>query len=101
LHDLRHGRGSLLLAAGVDLAIVSKITGHSSITVTANTYAHLLEGVGRQAAKAADALVPRRRDSSVTTRASETAEALPADDDEGPLTSTNTVRHQGLEPRTR
>lgn len=62
LHDLRHGRASLLLAAGVDLAVVSKMLGHSSITITADTYAHLLDGVGRQAAEAADAVVPRRRD---------------------------------------
>jgi len=62
VHDLRHGRASLLLAAGVDLAVVSKMLGHSSITITADTYAHLLEGVARQAAEAADALVPRRRD---------------------------------------
>jgi integrase len=28
LHDLRHGRASLLLAAGADIAVVSKILGH-------------------------------------------------------------------------
>ncbi len=60
VHDLRHCRASLLLAAGVDLAVVSKMLGHSSITITADTYAHLLEGVGRNAAEAADALIPRR-----------------------------------------
>jgi integrase len=59
LHDLRHGRASLLLAAGVDIAVVSKILGHGSISITADTYAHLLEGVGRAAAEAAWALVPR------------------------------------------
>jgi len=62
LHDLRHGRASLLLAAGVPLAVVSKVLGHSSITITSDTYSHLLEGVGRDAAEAADALVPKRRD---------------------------------------
>ncbi len=75
VHDLRHGRASLLLAAGVDLAVVSKMLGHSSITITADTYAHLLEGVGRQAAEAADALIPRMtRDQSVTNRGPETRE---------------------------
>jgi hypothetical protein len=58
-----------MLAAGVDLGIVSKMLGHSSIALTADTYSHLLEGVGQQAAEAADALVPRRRDRSVTTGA--------------------------------
>jgi integrase len=60
LHDLRHARASLLLASGTDLALVSKMLGHSSVAVTADTYSHLLEGVGRKAADAADALVPRR-----------------------------------------
>jgi Phage integrase family len=59
LHDLRHGRASLLLAAGADIAVVSKILGHGSITITSDTYAHLLEGVGRAATEAASALVPR------------------------------------------
>lgn len=69
LHDLRHGAASLMLAAGVDLALVSKRLGHSSIAITADTYSHLLEGVGRQAAEMAAALVPRnRRDQSVTNR---------------------------------
>ena len=55
-----------MLAAGVHLAVVSKMLGHSSITITADTYAHLLEGVGRQAAEAAEALIPHPREQSVT-----------------------------------
>ena len=61
LHDLRHGAASLMLAAGVDLALVSKRLGHSSISITSDTYSHLLEGVGREAAERAAALVPRNR----------------------------------------
>lgn len=52
LHDLRHARASLLLASGTDIAPVSKLMG-------ADTYSRLLDGVGRKAAEAADALVPR------------------------------------------
>ncbi|MFD6055234.1 tyrosine-type recombinase/integrase [Agromyces sp. NPDC060279] len=59
-HDLRHLQASLLLAAGVPLALVSKRLGHSSVQVTSDTYAHMLEGVGTQAAAAAAALIPRR-----------------------------------------
>jgi integrase len=67
LHDLRHGRASLLLAAGADIAVVSKILGHGSISITSDTYAHLLEGVGKAATEAASALVPRaHRDSPQT-----------------------------------
>ncbi len=59
LHDLRHGAASLQIAAGIDLAVVSKRLRHSSYSITADTYTHLLEGVGRQAAEAARAIVPR------------------------------------------
>ena len=59
LHDLRHGSASLQLAAGVPMAVVSKRLGHSTTAFTADTYSHLLEGVGHAAAAAAAALVPR------------------------------------------
>jgi len=59
LHDLRHGRGSLMLAAGVPIAVVSKMLGHSSITIKSDTYSHLLEGVGRAATDVADAVERR------------------------------------------
>ncbi len=59
LHDLRHGQASLMLAAGVPIAVVSKRLGHSTISLTSDTYSHLLQGVGRDAAERAAALVPR------------------------------------------
>ena len=46
LHDLRHGAASLQIAAGIDLAVASKRPRHSSCSITADTYTHLLEGVG-------------------------------------------------------
>ena len=67
LHDLRHGQASLMLAAGVPMPIVSKRLGHSTLTITSDTYSHLLEGVGRDAAQRASNLVPRQpRDTHVT-----------------------------------
>jgi integrase len=60
-HDLRHLAASLQLAAGVDIAIVSKRLGHSTYTITADTYCHLLPTVGAHAAEAAAALVTRHR----------------------------------------
>lgn len=60
LHDLRHGQASLMLAAGVDMNIISKRLGHSRSSFTADTYAHMLDGVGRDAAEKAAALIPRR-----------------------------------------
>jgi integrase len=43
-HDLRHTFGSILLANGVKLEVVSKRMGHASSTITLNVYRHLLEG---------------------------------------------------------
>lgn len=60
-HSLRHLAASLALAAGVPLAAVSKRLGHSTVALTADTYSHLLAGVGAQAAEASAALVPRRQ----------------------------------------
>lgn len=68
VHGLRHGQASLMLASGADIALVSKRLGHSTIGVTSDVYSHLLEGVGKDAAQKAAALVPRsRRDQSVTS----------------------------------
>ena len=46
LHDLRHTSASLGLASGESLLEVSRRLGHSSITITADTYAHVSPGDG-------------------------------------------------------
>ena len=101
LHDLRHGHASLMLAAGVELAIVSKRIGHSGIGITADTYSHLLGGVGRDAADRASALVPRaprrpaaarpagERDHLVTTGAADSPREQAPEMTEPPLTQVN------------
>ena len=61
LHDLRHGAASLMLAAGVDLKIVQETLGHSSITLTSDTYTSVYPAVAAAAAEAAASLVPRAR----------------------------------------
>ena len=38
LHDLRHGAASLMLAASVDIKVVSELLGHSGTTVTRDIY---------------------------------------------------------------
>lgn len=53
-HDLRHGAATLLLAQGVPLATIRDILGHSTITLTANTYAHVVPELRRDAAAAMD-----------------------------------------------
>lgn len=44
LYDLRHLSASTMLAGGADLKAVSKLLGHSSTRMTADTYYHELKG---------------------------------------------------------
>lgn len=57
LHDLRHSFASMALAAGVDLKTVSSALGHSTISTTADIYAHVTESLMEAAAKRIDAAV--------------------------------------------
>jgi integrase len=52
LHEARHTAASIMLAMGTRLEVVSRVLGHSSVTVTADVYAHLLGGEKRDAAQA-------------------------------------------------
>ena len=45
LHDARHTAATLLLEPGVDARIVMEILGHSQITLTQNTYQHVMPKV--------------------------------------------------------
>lgn len=56
-HDARHSVVSILGDAGVDAAVVSKMVGHSSVTLTLNTYRHVFEKAKREAANAMDAVM--------------------------------------------
>jgi integrase len=49
-HDLRHTAASLLLAEGVHLRMIMELLGHSSISLTANTYAHVMPAAMREVA---------------------------------------------------
>lgn len=40
-HDLRRSCATMMIAKGVDLYVVSKLLGHSSVTVTQQRYGHL------------------------------------------------------------
>lgn len=43
LHILRHSFGSKLIRSGVDVTVVSKLLGHSNITITYNKYIHVIQ----------------------------------------------------------
>ena len=57
LHDLRHTHATDLLAAGVNVKLVSERLGHSSTSFTLDTYAHVMPGQQADAAAAVAALV--------------------------------------------
>ena len=56
-HDLRHAAATFLLAQGFTLEDVKNLLGHSSITLTSNTYGHVLEQRQEQVASGMDAVL--------------------------------------------
>lgn len=57
LHDLRHSAASLLLEQGVSLRAVMELLGHSTITLTANTYGHVSREMLADAASRMDSVL--------------------------------------------
>jgi site-specific recombinase XerD len=51
---LRHSCATVLLAQGVPARVVMEILGHSQISVTMNTYSHVLPEMQRGAAELMD-----------------------------------------------
>lgn len=58
-HDLRHTCASLLLAQGVHPRVVMEVLGHSNISLTMNTYSHVIPDLQREAAEKMDAILAR------------------------------------------
>ena len=56
-HDLRHSCATLLLVQGVSPRVVMEVLGHSQISLTMNTYTHVLPELRRQAAVRMDELL--------------------------------------------
>ena len=56
-HDLRHTAATLLLAQGVDPRTIMETLGHSQISITMNTYAHVMPALQREAAAKMDAIL--------------------------------------------
>jgi integrase len=59
LHDLRHSFASTALEAGVDLKTVSTALGHSTISTTADIYAHVTDSLMKDAADRIDRALQR------------------------------------------
>jgi integrase len=76
VHDLRHTAASLMLAEGVAVRTIMETLGHSTITMTLDTYAHLTETTLRDAADRMDGVLGSLADNE-----------SPDDGDDGPATA--------------
>jgi integrase len=51
-HDLRHTCATLLLSKGVHPKSVQELLGHATISITLDTYSHVIPAMGDQTRKA-------------------------------------------------
>lgn len=56
-HDLRHTAASLMINNGIPIIVVSRRLGHSRVSITVDTYSHLLPEIQSEAAEVIDNLV--------------------------------------------
>lgn len=54
IHALRHTFASKMIEAGVDIKVVSKILGHSSVKITYDIYIHVLDSQKKNAVESVD-----------------------------------------------
>ena len=59
-HDLRHNYATLLLKDGIHPKIVSERLGHANISITLDTYSHVLPGLQERAAERFDEILEPR-----------------------------------------
>ena len=67
LYDLRHTHATLLFLAGVHPKIVGERLGHSSITLTLDTYSHVLPGMQEESAQKLNAMLFQHKITSSIT----------------------------------
>jgi len=60
LHGLRHTHASLLLASGIHPKVAQERLGHSSISITMDTYSHLMPNMQGEAAASLDKMLAKR-----------------------------------------
>lgn len=57
-HDSRHSNATALIQAGISPKVVQQRLGHADISITLNTYTHVLPSMDIEAANAIDNLIP-------------------------------------------
>ena len=60
LHDLRHSNATALIQAGVNPRVVQQRLGHSDVSITLNTYTHILPEMDAAAAEKIDTILLKR-----------------------------------------
>lgn len=68
LHDARHTHASLMLKQGIHPKVVQERLGHSTISVTLDTYSHVAPGLQEAAAKRFDDAVQVRHNEKVSEK---------------------------------
>ena len=58
-HDLRHTFASMMLENGVDMTVISRILGHSSISITSNVYTTVTDKLMIKSAESISSIVSK------------------------------------------
>jgi len=66
VHDLRHTHATLMLKAGVHPKVVSERLGHASVSITLDTYSHVLPGLQEAAVERFDEVLALANENSET-----------------------------------
>ena len=61
LHGLRHTNATLLISQGINVKSVSSRLGHSSTSITLDTYAHVLTAVDKVAGETLEKILLKRK----------------------------------------
>jgi integrase len=66
-HTLRHAYGSILIAKGVDIKIVSKLLGHTSVSFTYDVYINVLKSEEIKAVNKLDEIIEHEEIDTILT----------------------------------
>lgn len=56
-HDLRHTCATLMLSGGIHPKVVQELLGHANVTITLDTYSHVLPNMQGEAAGKMDSML--------------------------------------------
>ncbi len=68
IHDLRHTAATHLMTNHVNPKVVQELLGHSTISITLDTYSHVLQPLAKEASGLMSSLIPSGPHSTETSR---------------------------------